>query len=183
MWQETKEAAAKKTTELWSKFAENSKEWESANKVFGHTQKSNPHRPKSLLGVDKGTMVAGKKDGQGGQGGGEEEEEEVVVVGNHGSGAAPFSSRAWEVRASIERAHMALLGMDEQRRLMQRPDTSPLLTAQVSQDLNLHFQALQVRPSSSNERRTQCRCVGAAENCALVTSPTSPTSFVFSWPS
>ncbi len=75
-----------KRSELWTKFAENTKEWEGKNQVFGHTQKSNPHRPRALLCVTVSSASP------------EEDGEEVFLT----SSKTPFSGSAWAARKAIE---------------------------------------------------------------------------------
>jgi hypothetical protein len=176
VWAEHKEKAVGKKAELWNKFADNSKGWDEKNKVMGKTAKSNPHRPRPLLAVQSAAGGGGKdgggKDGAdgatGATGGGggaaltathedlsdDEEEDEVFLGGGLASAAkAPFSSRAWGARRAVENAKVALLEIQEQRRVLGRQDRNdhPELQQAAIQTLNAKFGELQAAIGFSAE--------------------------------
>mmetsp|Transcript_76908 Transcript_76908/g.154255 ORF Transcript_76908/g.154255 Transcript_76908/m.154255 type:complete len:597 (-) Transcript_76908:334-2124(-) len=166
VWQAVKEAALKKETVLWGKFASNTKEWAAKHQTFGQTQKSNPHRPKALLQLSTPSAEPNSNGSEGaategdaaeqGEGGDEEDEEEgdeVFIGGGAAASAAPsaatstgvppFSSSTWVARKAIETAKGSLLDIDELRRLLQRTDVEPERAAATHQALTLKFAELQ----------------------------------------
>jgi len=137
VWEETKQRALAEKKELRAMFASRTKEWEAANKVLGHVDKSNPHRQRALLaGLDSlSATKTGPQEGADGQSG---------VVG-------PFSSPTWEARRAIEEAKAALLDIDEQRRLLQRDDRTPEQLARIQTAMATRFHDLQAALGFSME--------------------------------
>jgi len=162
-WAETKHAKLAAKTELWGKFAQGAKDWKDKNQVFGSTLKRNPHAPKALLSVPTGTSSADTETAakteavEQGAGASEaasdEEDGEEVFIGGGASAAAlkplngarevPFSSKAWGARKAVESAKVALLAIDEQRQLLQRPDFTPEQATKVQASLAEQFAKLQ----------------------------------------
>mmetsp|Transcript_26714 Transcript_26714/g.34705 ORF Transcript_26714/g.34705 Transcript_26714/m.34705 type:complete len:411 (+) Transcript_26714:1008-2240(+) len=153
VWQETKEKAMAKKDDLWNKFAENTKGWEEKNKVFGHVQKSNPHRPRALLNLSTPENKDDEKNKKEKQN--DDEEDEEIFMTTTPNTVAPFSDKVWGARKSIENAKIALLAIDEQRRLLSRPDIDEIqrnkTNIALSENFNLLQEALSFSSSSSNK--------------------------------
>merc|ERR1712070_478217 len=143
------------------------RDWEQKHQVMGKTVKSNPHRPRALLSVYRTSQGLGntshgkcEQSEEIGISGvysmkaslaatqddlpDDEDEDEIFVGGGLGSAAkTPFSNRAWGARRAIEDAKMALLEIDEQRRLLGRSELSDKMREATLRTVAIKYRMLQ----------------------------------------